>query len=462
MLQSSLTFHSHNASGRSNAANTASGGVQRQAVIPLQKATEILTESLPVQKRATLPGRFVPQGVIQRQKITGIPGIGEIDTMNYTEQELELFKQELQEDSPAYTAIETAIAQGAVKASAGTPVALNISSAKSLANFLPVNIFEFDKRIPPRIGSNIGVVIKKNIRGLTPLTLRVNGNGGPNGTASVNGAESLQINNSASFTLKGLSQTAAGNSNRLSLVLIAPYQERGLIVNRSPGFTIASKPLKWNLSAQQDLNDANVEGFTGKFYGLTVEEEWQSDSGSMDDLDGVTVDERVEMQETTGIYNNMVIDARPPTPANDATLDDHALEKDSITGTGKKVLKQTHVYTDLRTGVVNIPVENSGYRITQEVTVQSEEDKGRFIETVYRIHTTKVGAAVTAEGVASDAGSGAAAGTVTYIKRSNKGVPVKKDLYKKNNKDRGGKSKRGGRGGKFRGGGRGGRGVVNF
>jgi len=461
MPQRSFTFDNRNNFSRSNAANAAFGGFQRQAVNPLQKATGVLAEDLSVQKQAPLPGKFVPKGIIQRQKITGIPGIGEIDTVNYTEEELNLFKRELEEGSTAYTAIETAIALGAVKAAAGAPAVLPFSALKGLVNFLPVNIFEGDNRIPPRIGNNIGIVIKSNVAGLTPLTLTVNGNGGPNGAASVNGAESLQINSSAGFTLKGLTQTAAGNNNRLSLVLTARYQGQDLVVNRSRGFTIASKPLKWNLSAQEDINGTAMEGFAGIFYGLTVEEEWQSDSGSMADLDGVAVDERVEMQEATGIYSGIQIGVRPPTPANDAALDDHALEKDSITGPGKKVLKQTHVYKDIRTGVADVPVEDSGYRITQEVIVQSEEDKGRYIETVYRIHTTKTGAALAAQGVASGAGSGAAAGTVTYTKRSNK-IPLKKDLVKKNHKDRGGKSKRGGRGGKFRSGGRGGRGVVNF
>jgi hypothetical protein len=82
-----------------------------------------------------------------------------------------------------------------------------------------------------------------------------------------------------------------------------------------------------------------------------------------------------------------------------------------------------------------IIIANEGYFYQKNIQsswfASSEEDKGRFIETVYRIHTAKVRVAVTAQGVASGAGAVQAVGTVLCTKRSNKGACKEKPVEEK-------------------------------
>lgn len=368
--------------------------------------------------RLRVPGAPVPDvpRPIQRKEITGLPGIGKIDTSSYTLAELLIIQQQISEEDvgkkPA-TDLAQAIEEADYKDAPGPGAEINgIGIAgHSLVKFLPVNLFEGDHRLSPRGALLLGVLLKGGVKGLAPVLVRVEGSGGENGTASLNGAAEVELNGSASVNLRGLTQTSPENANQLFVTIWKEQSEEdggNVILLRSGRFSVAAAPVNWQLEGKQDLAGEFLAEFGGKFWGLTVIETWDSDSGALSDLDEVDVDERVELVTATGIYEGQQVGVRAPTPGvNEAeALDDHGVGEHLLTGPGQKEIHQVHVYDDRRTGAVGAPIENSGYKITQTVTEGEATDKGAYVETEYTIATKKEGAAVTVDGIYSDAGQG--------------------------------------------------------
>lgn len=370
-----------------------------------------------------------------QRAVINIPGVGEIDTQNYTEQELRIFKTTTNIRNKKQL-LQQAINNREFKAAADPTAITGIGLAgNNLVKFLPVNLFQIDDRLPPRLDYGIGILVRDGIRGLTPLTVTVEDAGGNGGIVSVNGARSVNIDQSAKVSLKGLIQTSPGKAKALRVAV----KRDTLLVLVSHRFTVAAAPTNWRISDSQSLTNKYFPEFDGHFYGMTVEEEWDSDSGVKQDLNRVSVDEKVELTQATGIYQGLQPQKREATSGTEeATLDDHAIEGSFIVGPGKKTLNQTHVYSDPRTGVQDEAIPKSGYQVTQEVALTNTQLLPNETIQTYTITTTKTGAAVTAEGVFSEAGQGQAQAAVQYRRRIPRQVVKKKnDFSNKRGKGRG-------------------------
>lgn len=420
--------------------------------------------------RLRVPGTPVPDvpRPIQRKEITGLPGIGTIDTASYTLAELLIIQQQIPEGDvgkkPA-TDLAQAIDEEDYKDAPGPGAEINgIGIAgHDLVKFLPVNLFQIAHRLSPREALQLGVLLKSGIKGLAPLVVRVEGSGGENGTASLDGTDMATLNGSAGFTLRGLTQTSPGNANQLVVTIWKERSEDAggnVLLMRSGRFSVAAAPVNWQLEGKQDLAGEYMEEFGGTFWGLTVIETWESDSGALSDLDEVDVDERVELVTANGIYEGQQVGVRAPTPGVNETeaLDDHGVGEHLLTGPGEKEIHQVHVYNDRRTGAVGAPIENSGYKITQTVTEGDATDRGAYIETEYTITTKKEGAAVTVDGIYSDAGQGSQENELQTTRRRYK---ITKKISKGGGRGKGFGRGGGRAGGKGKGRGRGqGRGQV--
>ena len=91
-------------------------------------------------------------------------------------------------------------------------------------------------------------------------------------------------------------------------------------------------------------------------------------------------------------------------PANSAPLTDtHGTPVSILTSPGVRVANQTFMFKDNRSGSVNIPMRNSGFSLARTVTQTAPGS--------LQITTDKHGASVTANGIASAAGTGAVSRT---------------------------------------------------
>jgi hypothetical protein len=89
-------------------------------------------------------------------------------------------------------------------------------------------------------------------------------------------------------------------------------------------------------------------------------------------------------------------------PATDAGLstDTHALKARLVRRPGgAATFSQTHIFSDERTGSLDIPISHSGYVITQRVFAGPRSRK-------WKIEITKEGYAAMANGFSSSAGQG--------------------------------------------------------
>jgi len=157
----------------------------------------------------------------------------------------------------------------------------------------------------------------------------------------------------------------------------------------SNGFSVAA--------IMENLIEAFNSLITGGSRGIRVSVNYQSDSGVIADLDAVEFSELIDVANETGVFiglgGGMNSSYLPATLTG--LVDSHGTPVSNITGTGTQRIDQTHMFLDRRTGVIDIPVTNSGYIINRNAV------QGTGIVT---FTTSKGGAAVTANGVPSAAG----------------------------------------------------------
>lgn len=245
-------------------------------------------------------------------------------------------------------------------------------------------------RIPPRVNTPVAVGITGLTIPMRDITLSIEGAGGGNGTATINGSATVDLGASATVQLKGVDQTDVGSAGNLTLVA----SQGGTRLAASAGFSVAAIPQNWSVTLNALV--------TGPERGIDVNNNWESDSGIVADLDKAQRSEQVQYGTGTGCFagvtgNNSGYRAADSPPL----VDHHAAPVGLLTGVGTIVAEQTFIFKDDRTGAVDIPAKNSGFRLTRNVTVPSPG--------ALAITTTKAGTSTTANGFASDAG----AGTVT-------------------------------------------------
>ena len=221
-------------------------------------------------------------------------------------------------------------------------------------------------RIPPTKTVDVAVTLS----GIPPggsVAIDVEGSGGANGTATLTAGASLAA--SGKVTVKGVTQTGAGNKGKLNL----RAQLGATVVGRSGGFTVAAWPIDFTDTLAADFD-------AGGAVGLSVKDGWSSDgSGPITELDQVEITERVDVQSRDNPPFTVIgaISAAPAggvtsgyLAANALTTDTHTYGKADIktarlaAGPWNIVYGQLSLFKCKRTGVVDLVMPASGLTIT--------------------------------------------------------------------------------------------------
>jgi hypothetical protein len=285
-------------------------------------------------------------------------------------------------------------------------------------------------RIPPRVNSDQSITLSADLTGsgqtVTLVAAHLEGNdakagtGGANGTFTINAKDSRDLYNSDTIQLSSLAnargdvnQTTPGNAGNLCLLV----QVRKENVAHSSGFSVAAIPVQDQATFTSAINGViPALPNLGEQMGMIVTDHWVSDSGRdhPGDLDQVLVREQIEIVEQNGSLAHVGLrngNNGPYNPANgvDSTNNDqHTVPKGAVNGDGFERQHQTHEFQDLRTGARDIPLANSGYEITFQVS------RGVNAQGVaeWQLTTSKVGLATEVNQIKSDAGHPAAAITL--------------------------------------------------
>jgi len=262
-------------------------------------------------------------------------------------------------------------------------------------------------RIPPRVNTPVHV----DVAGLPAgdsLELSIEGGGGGNGTATIDGAATKALTGSVDVNLQGVVQTDAGKGGNLKLVAMHRSQSQGVgawfrkMLSMSPTFeapqSVAASAGFSVSSIPQNYSDTFVSLLTGEKRGFVVQDGWESDSGTFGDLDQTEISEQVEVTSQTGCFESSGKQNSGYLAGNKLSKDTHSSPVSIMTKAGHRVAEQTCMFKDKRAGSTDIPMTNSGYTLVRDVRAK---DAGGF-----EFQLTKNGAATTANGIASQAGVG--------------------------------------------------------
>jgi peptidoglycan hydrolase-like protein with peptidoglycan-binding domain len=244
-------------------------------------------------------------------------------------------------------------------------------------------------RVPPRVDTAVNVTVSGVSLPMAPVTLSVDGAGGSNGTATLNGAATIDLTANAVVQVRGGTQTAPGNGGKLRLLA---RQGTGPQLAASNPFTVSSIP--------QNYSDTFVSLVTGPARGIVVQDGWESDSGIFTDLDETEISERVEHKSSSGSLAGFASGNSGYQAGNVLTTDTHSTSTSSLTGNGNVFTHQTCMFKDHRTGAADIPMTASGFHLTRNVVAPVPPAGGPIT-----ITTSKVGGAATANGISSGAGT---------------------------------------------------------
>jgi hypothetical protein len=245
-------------------------------------------------------------------------------------------------------------------------------------------------RIPPRVDIPVPVGISGWSIPMAPVEVAIENAGGGNGTCTLDGAATTTLNGTGgTVTLRGVDQTGAGKGTNLRVIA----RFGGIVLARSNPFAVAAIPQNWTISKVSEL--------TGPRRGLVVQDGWESDSGSVADLNETEISERVEQTSASGVLAGLGALNSGYLAGDQFTRDTHGTPAAALTGHGVRIAAQTSMFKDHRTGAADIPMTNSGYTLSR-FTLTFGPGSGWWLMTV------KVGAATTARGITSAAGAGSA------------------------------------------------------
>ncbi len=296
--------------------------------------------------------------------------------------------------------VEDGVPASPVRADGGAPAAEPVGAADAgplvgpdpTVTFATVNALSspagMPNRIPPRVNTSLTYTVANYDAARGRIELSIEGANDTNGRATIDGAATTEVTAGGAVALSGTTQTTAGNAG--NLVVVAKLG--GTVIGRSNAFSVSAIPQNWNVSFNSLI--------TGTKRGIAVNNAWESDSGSLADLDQVQRSEKVEYGGGTGIFATTTSGNNSGFLPGDNSprVDSHGAPVSMLTGIGNITAKQGFIFNDNRSGAANIAAKNSGFAITRDVVANGS---GGF-----DITTTKQGASHTTRGYAVTAGSG--------------------------------------------------------
>jgi hypothetical protein len=207
-----------------------------------------------------------------------------------------------------------------------------------------------------------------------------------NGTATISPAQ-VSGDGTYKVTVTGAAQTKPGSGGQLKI----QAKMDGAVKAESPGFTVCAHPVNYRDTFAADLD-------TTTKVGVVVQDGWDSDSGTFSDLDQAEDSEVVEYDAPThppysgaGGAHNSGYQA-----ANSLTQDTHSIGRPAAGPAAPWERRQVCIFKCHRCGVTDKIHPKSGFKIIHDVFL---------VGTQWKHHTRKIGAAVTARGYTSEAGT---------------------------------------------------------
>lgn len=265
-------------------------------------------------------------------------------------------------------------------------------------------------RIPPRVDTPVAVTFGGTPSPSDPVTLSIDGAGGANGSATIDGSatHAFAVTGTQIVNLRGVDQTAPGSAGNLKLVA----RQRGGILASSSGFSVSSIP--------QNISFTFNSLVTGARRGIIVDYDWRSDSGVKADLDQAEQAERIEPTGLTGIFVGGTFATSCYISSILPQQDTHSVGPvAALHGSGSATLKQTFMFKDKRAGASDIPMTNSGFLTTHVVAPKPGTGfLGFFVD--FQVTTSKNAAATSASDPnptcsSGTIASGAGTGSVTKV-----------------------------------------------
>ena len=246
-------------------------------------------------------------------------------------------------------------------------------------------------RIPPRVDTPVDITFGGTPDPSAPVTLSIDGAGGGNGSATIDGSPqfSFAVSGTQTVNLRGVGQTAPGSAGHLKLVA----RQHGTLLAESNGFSVSSIP--------QNLSFTFDHLLTGAQRGFFINYDWESDSGTAadhrkPDLDQAETSERIELAVHTGIFTTLGSSTTGCyQPSNvSPSGDTHSVGPPAaLKGDGVLEFKQTFMFKDKRTGAVDKPMTNTGFKIRY---VTAEKPGSGFFFPDFQVTSSKSGVATTA------------------------------------------------------------------
>jgi hypothetical protein len=135
-------------------------------------------------------------------------------------------------------------------------------------------------RIPPRVDTDLSVMVMPDLAGSGQMVrLAAQNTSAANGNFTINGGATADITTTGDVHFRGTAQTTPGNHNNLRVRV----QVRGQDTSRSDGFAVSSIPITWTQTSVADGGGGVI----------VFRYSWESDSGTLGDLDQVWIGEHV-------------------------------------------------------------------------------------------------------------------------------------------------------------------------
>ncbi len=250
-------------------------------------------------------------------------------------------------------------------------------------------------RIPPRVDTPVDITFGGTPDPSAPVTLSIDGAGGGNGSATIDGSpqSSFAVSGTQSVKLRGVSQTALGSAGHLKLVA----RQHGTLLAESNGFSVSSIPQNMSHPFDRLLTDADCTsvGLAAGcgLRGMLVDQNMDSDSGVPADLDQAQESERIQVRLATGIFagatpNTGCYVSCTPSPPDANGSGGLA----GASSSGVFMTSQTFMFRDNRTGASEVPMTRSGFIITLTVAPKPGSGILGFFQD-FQLTTSSIGTA---------------------------------------------------------------------